>query len=147
VSADCNPWDQDSWEICGRLTLQVICNRRKLLQCRCQFLGYLQSEHFRIRKVGAVFERFVPKPENIKIYLVPFEQLIVAEALETLVFDAFMAVLGVEALDELVHIRTDHWENEAISYGSVPIVAERIQLNNSERIELDRSIHIPTSCF
>jgi hypothetical protein len=43
-----------------KLTLQIFRNRRKLLQRRFQFLGCLQSEHVRIRKIRAVFERFVP---------------------------------------------------------------------------------------
>ena len=59
----------------------------------------------KIGKICAVFERFVPKPENVEIYFVPFEQLVVGEAFEPVAFDAFMAVLGVEALDELVEIR------------------------------------------
>ena len=55
------------------LTLQIFRNRRKLLQRRFEFLGYLQSEHVRIRKICAVFERFVPQPENVEIHFVAFE--------------------------------------------------------------------------
>ena len=86
--------------------LQVLCDRRKLFQRCFEFLSNLESEHVRIGKVRAVFERFVPKPEDVEIDLVTFEQVVVGEALERLAFGAFMAVLGVEALDELVEIRT-----------------------------------------
>jgi hypothetical protein len=63
---------------------------------RFQFLGYLQSENVRIRKIRAVLQRFVSKPENVEIHLVPFEQLVVGEAFEPVAFGAFKAVLGVE---------------------------------------------------
>jgi hypothetical protein len=46
-------------------TLQILRNRRKSLQCRFQFFHDLQRQHVRIKKIGAVFERFIPKSENI----------------------------------------------------------------------------------
>jgi hypothetical protein len=46
------------------LTLQILRDRRKLLQSRFQFFGDFQGEHVRIRQIRAVFERFVPKSEN-----------------------------------------------------------------------------------
>jgi hypothetical protein len=49
------------------LPLQILRNRRKLLQRRFQFFSDLQRQHVRIRQVRAVFERIVPKPENIQI--------------------------------------------------------------------------------
>jgi hypothetical protein len=76
--------------------------RTSRARCRFQFFGYLHRQHVRIGKICAVFERFVPKPKNVEIYFVPFEQVVVGEAFEPVAFDAFMAVLGVEALDELV---------------------------------------------
>ena len=65
--------DAAVWSDPRTLTFQIFCDRRKLLQCCFQFLGYLESEHVRIRKVRAVFERFVPKPENIEINFVALE--------------------------------------------------------------------------
>jgi hypothetical protein len=49
-------------------TLQILRDRRKLLRRRFQLFSDLQRQHVRIRKIRAVFERFVPKPENIEIY-------------------------------------------------------------------------------
>ena len=47
----------------------------------------------------------MPKPENIEIYFVAFEQVVVGEALESFAFFAFMTILSMKTLDELVHIR------------------------------------------
>jgi hypothetical protein len=55
------------------LTFQILCDRRKLFQCRFQFFSDLQREHIRIRQICAVFERFIPKPENIEINFVALE--------------------------------------------------------------------------
>jgi hypothetical protein len=81
-------------------------DRCKLLQSRFQFFSDSQRQHVRIRKVRAVFERLVPKPENVEINLVPFRQFVIGEAFEPLAVFAFVAVLGVEALNELIQIRT-----------------------------------------
>jgi hypothetical protein len=62
------------------LTLQIFRNRRKLLQRRFQFFSDFQRQHVRIRQIRAVFERFVPKPENISIDLVSLEQVALGEA-------------------------------------------------------------------
>jgi hypothetical protein len=41
-------------------TLQILRDRRKLLQCCFKFFSYLHCQNIGIGKVGAVFERFVP---------------------------------------------------------------------------------------
>ena len=41
------------------LTLQILRNRRKLLQSRLQLFSNFERQHIRIRKIRAVFERFI----------------------------------------------------------------------------------------
>jgi hypothetical protein len=50
-----------------------------------------------------ILQRF-QRQQNIEIDLVPFKQFVVGEAFETLAFLAFVAILGMKALDELVQI-------------------------------------------
>jgi hypothetical protein len=55
------------------LTLQILRNRRKLLQRRFQFFSDLQRQHVRIKQIRAVFERFVPgNQEDFSIQDWPF---------------------------------------------------------------------------
>ena len=68
-------------------------------------LQQFRAPNIRIKKVRTVFERFVPKPENVEINFVPFEQVLVGESLKPVAFLAFEAVFGMKALDELVEIR------------------------------------------
>src|SRR5712692_2927946 len=55
-------------------------------------------------QVVGVFEAFVTQPEEIEAQLIAFEQVIVAEGVETLVFLALVAVLGVVAGHEIVEV-------------------------------------------
>ena len=55
-------------------------------------------------EIGAVFQGFIFEPENVEVYLVAFDEVVVGEALETFALRTLVAVLGVIAGNEVVQV-------------------------------------------
>ena len=64
--------------------LQVLRDRRELLQRGLQVFGDLGSDNIGIRQVRAVFEAIVFEPEEVEVHLVALDQLFVGEGLPAL---------------------------------------------------------------
>ena len=83
---------------------QVLLYRLELLQGRLQALYDLRGEHLWLRQVLRVLQAFVLEPEDIKAALIPLDQLIISEGMETIRFGPFPAVLRIVAADEVLEI-------------------------------------------
>lgn len=55
----------------------------------------------RIGEIGRVFQAFIFQPEDVQVYLVSLEQVLVGKGLEALCLFAFVTVLDVVARDEI----------------------------------------------
>ena len=72
-------------EVCGDLL--------KLLQGSPQVFQYLFSDDTRRRKVGSVLDALVAQPEDVEVYLVSLDQLVILETTEPFCFLARLSGL------------------------------------------------------
>jgi hypothetical protein len=75
---------------------QVLRYRRKLLQRCLQFFSDLQRQDVRVRKIGAVLERFIPLPKYVEVDLVSLEQVFIGEGFKPLAFLRFRSKIEGE---------------------------------------------------
>lgn len=84
--------------------IQILGNRRKLLQRRCQIGRDVGGNDFGRGQVGGFLEGVVFQPEYVEVYLVSLGQLVVGEGFEAPALFSVVTVLRVVARDEVIEV-------------------------------------------
>ena len=90
----------------GRSAIQILSDGHELFEGGLQVFDDAGGQRAGGWQVVGVFEAFVAQPEKVEAELVAFEQVFVAEGVETLAFLALVTVFGVVMGYEVVEVDT-----------------------------------------
>ncbi len=103
--------DITSGSVGGLAVPQIRCDRRELLQCRLEIIGYLLGYKVGILKVGGVLEALVPDPGEVEFRPLTAHDLLVGAAASAALRiilavggGAVVTVFGVVETHELVEV-------------------------------------------